>query len=155
MRIRKISQLAGFVGAVTDGYSTSNTDAYSCNYVNGLTTDVWENIDTTGWTKTPSTLAIGYAKYNKITKEVWITAYSSAGVNNTTTVISGIQTKYRPSSNIQQNANGLGCWVASPNTSSPFARIDATIKSTGDIQLYFPVGATMYQLGFQVRYIAV
>lgn len=151
MRIRKISQLAGFVGAVTGSYSVSDTDTYSCNYINNM----WENIDTSSWTKNPNTLSIGYAKYNKITKEVWITAYSSAGVNNTTTVISGIQTKYRPSSNIQQNANGLGCWVASPNTSSPFARIDATIKSTGDIQLYFPVGATMYQLGFQVRYIAV
>lgn len=35
MRIRKISQVSGFVGTISNSYSSSNVDTYSCSYVNG------------------------------------------------------------------------------------------------------------------------
>ena len=38
MRIKKVSQTVPTYGQIVDGYSTSTTDAYSCNYVNGLHT---------------------------------------------------------------------------------------------------------------------
>ena len=47
MRIRKISQVAGLVGAVTNSKSNSTTDAYSCNYINNLDVAIYDggNID--------------------------------------------------------------------------------------------------------------
>lgn len=38
MRIKKVSQTTSTQAQVVDGYSTSTTDSYSCNYVNGLNT---------------------------------------------------------------------------------------------------------------------
>lgn len=38
MRIKKVSQVAGLVGGVSNTYSESTTDAYSCDYVNDLNT---------------------------------------------------------------------------------------------------------------------
>lgn len=38
MRIKKVSQTTPVTAQVVDGYSTSTTDAYSANYVNGLNT---------------------------------------------------------------------------------------------------------------------
>lgn len=39
MRIKKVSQTTATGGLIVDGASTSNTDAYSCNHVNGLVDD--------------------------------------------------------------------------------------------------------------------
>ena len=36
MRIKKVSQTTSTQAQVVDGYSTSTTDSYSCNYVNSL-----------------------------------------------------------------------------------------------------------------------
>ena len=36
MRIRKVSQLAGFVGTVSNSHSDSNSDTYSCSYINSI-----------------------------------------------------------------------------------------------------------------------
>ena len=38
MRIKKVSQVAGLVGGVSNTYSESTNDAYSCDYVNDLNT---------------------------------------------------------------------------------------------------------------------
>ena len=38
MRIKKVSQTSGYVGTVSNSYSGSTTDTYSCDYVNGLNT---------------------------------------------------------------------------------------------------------------------
>lgn len=38
MRIRKVSQTTPTQAQIVDGYSTSTTDGYSANYVNGLNT---------------------------------------------------------------------------------------------------------------------
>lgn len=38
MRIKKVSQTTSTQAQVVDGYSTSTTDSYSCNYVNGTNT---------------------------------------------------------------------------------------------------------------------
>ena len=51
MRIRKISQTpipASSEAQVLDGYSTSVTDAYSCNYVNQQLQNVGEDIISVG-----------------------------------------------------------------------------------------------------------
>ena len=38
MRIKKVSQTTATQAQVVDGYSTSTTDSYSCNYVNSVNT---------------------------------------------------------------------------------------------------------------------
>lgn len=38
MRIKKVSQTSGYVGTVSNSYSGSTTDTYSCDYVNDLNT---------------------------------------------------------------------------------------------------------------------
>lgn len=38
MRIKKVSQTTSTQAQVVDGYSTSTTDSYSCNYVNNINT---------------------------------------------------------------------------------------------------------------------
>ena len=38
MRIKKVSQTTSTQAQVVDGYSTSTTDSYSCNYVNSMNT---------------------------------------------------------------------------------------------------------------------
>lgn len=41
MRIKKTSQTTSTQAQVVDGYSTSTTDSYSCNYVNNQVKDVY------------------------------------------------------------------------------------------------------------------
>ena len=41
MRIKKVSQTTSTQAQVVDGYSTSTTDSYSCNYVNNNIQDVY------------------------------------------------------------------------------------------------------------------
>lgn len=44
MRIKKVSQTTSTQAQVVDGYSTSVTDSYSCNYVNGMCGKIlWTN----------------------------------------------------------------------------------------------------------------
>ena len=44
MRIKKVSQTTATQAQVVDGYSTSTTDSYSCNYVNGSVGKIlWTN----------------------------------------------------------------------------------------------------------------
>ena len=44
MRIKKVSQTTSTQAQVIDGYSTSTTDSYSCNYVNGSVGKIlWTN----------------------------------------------------------------------------------------------------------------
>lgn len=46
MRIKKVSQTTSTQAQVVNGYSTSTTDSYSCNYVNGLAGKViYENLE--------------------------------------------------------------------------------------------------------------
>lgn len=46
MRIKKVSQTTSTQAQVVDGYSTSTSDSYSCNYVNGMNTYSTNEIDT-------------------------------------------------------------------------------------------------------------
>lgn len=41
MRIKKVSQTTSTQAQVVDGYSTSTTDSYSCNYVNNNSQDIY------------------------------------------------------------------------------------------------------------------
>jgi len=60
-KIKKVSQVAGLVGGVSNTYSESTNDAYSCDYVNG--TVLYDN--SAGGTF-PVTISDNYANYSKI-----------------------------------------------------------------------------------------
>lgn len=49
MRIKKVSQTTATQAQVVDGYSTSTTDCYSCNYVNGMNTYSTDEIRIGTW----------------------------------------------------------------------------------------------------------
>ena len=49
MRIKKVSQTTATQAQVVDGYSTSTTDSYSCNYVNGMNTYSTDEIRIGTW----------------------------------------------------------------------------------------------------------
>ena len=49
MRIKKVSQTTSTQAQVVDGYSTSTTDSYSCNYANKLTTYSTDEIRVGTW----------------------------------------------------------------------------------------------------------
>ena len=74
MRIKKVSQVAGLVGGVSNTYSESTNDAYSCDYVNETFggTVLYDN--STGGTF-PVTISDNYANYSKI--EVYFGYYEN------------------------------------------------------------------------------
>lgn len=74
MRIKKVSQVAGLVGGVSNEFSESTNDAYSCDYVNGTFggTVLYDN--STGGTF-PVTISDNYANYSKI--EVYLADYDT------------------------------------------------------------------------------
>ena len=49
MRIKKVSQTTSIQAQVVDGYSTSTTDSYSCNYVNAINTYSTDEIRIGTW----------------------------------------------------------------------------------------------------------
>ena len=49
MRIKKVSQTTSTQAQVVDGYSTSTTDSYSCNYVNSMNTYSTDEIRIGTW----------------------------------------------------------------------------------------------------------
>lgn len=49
MRIKKVSQTTSTQAQVVDGYSTSTTDSYSCNYVNSINTYSTDEIRIGTW----------------------------------------------------------------------------------------------------------
>jgi hypothetical protein len=53
MRIKKVSQTTATQTQVVDGYSTSATDSYSCNYVNGVNTYSTNEIRVGTWMNKP------------------------------------------------------------------------------------------------------
>jgi hypothetical protein len=53
MRIKKTSQTTSTQAQVVDGYSTSTTDSYSCNYVNKLNTYSTDEIRVGTWMGKP------------------------------------------------------------------------------------------------------
>lgn len=53
MRIKKVSQTTATQAQVVDGYSTSTTDSYSCNYVNALNTYSTNEIRVGTWMNKP------------------------------------------------------------------------------------------------------
>ena len=53
MRIKKVSQTTSTQAQVVDGYSTSTTDSYSCNYANKLTTYSTDEIRVGTWMNKP------------------------------------------------------------------------------------------------------
>lgn len=53
MRIKKVSQTTSTQAQVVDGYSTSATDSYSCNYVNGMNTYSTNEIRVGTWMNKP------------------------------------------------------------------------------------------------------
>lgn len=74
MRIKKVSQTTSTQAQVVDGYSTSTTDSYSCNYVNGITGKIlWANSnpddDFVAQTVTLSESLSNYDKYEIIFKQ--------------------------------------------------------------------------------------
>lgn len=46
MRIKKVSQVAGLVGGVSNTYNESTNDAYSCDYINDLNTYSTSEVNT-------------------------------------------------------------------------------------------------------------
>jgi len=53
MRIKKVSQTTATQAQVVDGYSTSTTDSYSCNYVNSINTYSTDEIRVGTWMNKP------------------------------------------------------------------------------------------------------
>ena len=53
MRIKKVSQTTSTQAQVVDGYSTSATDSYSCNYANKLSTYSTDEIRIGTWMNKP------------------------------------------------------------------------------------------------------
>ena len=53
MRIKKVSQTTSTQAQVVDGYSTSTTDSYSCNYVNSINTYSTDEIRVGTWMNKP------------------------------------------------------------------------------------------------------
>lgn len=49
MRIKKVSETTSTQAQVVDGYSTSTTDSYSCNYVNNINTYSTDEIRIGTW----------------------------------------------------------------------------------------------------------
>lgn len=75
MRIRKISQLAGYVGAVTSTYSESENDTYSCNYINNMIQP--GSIEDAGnnWKK----VDMGFATFYFLSGDYGTTTYAGSG----------------------------------------------------------------------------
>lgn len=79
MRIKKVSQTTSTQAQVVDGYSTSTTDSYSCNYINRKTLKkLWENTNTTT-SFSPQTITLSSEDYDYL---VWIYRFHTASNNN-------------------------------------------------------------------------
>lgn len=66
MRIKKVSQVAGLVGGVTNEYSESTTDAYACDYVNNEIDEIYEKSDYSISEQVIGTWTDGKPLYRKI-----------------------------------------------------------------------------------------
>lgn len=133
--------------------SNATDETYSCDYINKVA--IWEDINTSSWSK-GSGFSIIVAKYNKLTHEVWIEAEncSSSGAMNGVVMISGIPNTYRPSSTISIKNAGTIWWGTTVGTSTPMAKTDATIDTSGSITLFYPIHTTAYNHAMNIRYIA-
>lgn len=66
MRIKKVSQTAGLVGSVVNSQSESNSDTYSCNYINSIVNGdvLWENGNlANGWDEYPVPVDLSNYQY--------------------------------------------------------------------------------------------
>lgn len=71
MKIKKIANSVGLVGNVTNEYSESKQDSYSCDFVNGFHGEVlWTNSDPTSGISSGTTISLSSADYD-ILKVVW------------------------------------------------------------------------------------
>ena len=95
MRIRKIIQLSGFVCTISNSYSTSNTDTYSCEYINGKTVSTgWTDISATGYT----------TEYTKVGNVVCIRCFNQENVTVSgwgQTKVGEIPASIRPTKNVR------------------------------------------------------
>ena len=68
MRIKKVSQTTSTQAQIVDGYSTSTTDSYSCNYVNNAIGKlVWKNMaPNTGFEGQTITLSADSTEYDLV-----------------------------------------------------------------------------------------
>ena len=83
--------------------TTSNTDTYSCNYINGLTTTITEG------TGTPNSTYVGAVENNKWTRVGQIVCFSFTLTTNntldyTTTIFSGLP-------RAKNNTRFIGLWT--------------------------------------------
>lgn len=150
--IIKAKQSAGLIANVSGTYSESETDVYSCDYVNDLANEnKWVGIDTSSWTKS---ITIRYAIYNPATKEVWINGYSDNAIGNTAYIIQNMPSQYRPNFTITPVFTGMARFSSSADTSTPWFAVDTEISSSGNIRVFYPVSTNAYGLKVNIRYIA-
>lgn len=70
MRIKKVSQTTPTQAQVVDGYSTSTTDPYSANYVNGIGGNVlWTNPNPSTAISTDTSITLSSSDYDLI---LWV-----------------------------------------------------------------------------------
>ena len=95
MRIKKVSQTTPVQAQIVDGYSTSTTDGYSANYVNGLV-EVEEFTSQVTFNETVA----GNTHFYKYGKLVVVMFQGENKTHNANDVLATIPEGYRPPSNI-------------------------------------------------------
>lgn len=99
--IIKAKQVAGLVGAVTDSFSNSTTDTYSCNYINDklLYDSGWKNASLeNNWTS----ISGRTMKYRKIGNVVYVQGTITGGTYSAGTRLFSLPEGYRNTMNYQK-----------------------------------------------------
>ena len=103
MRIKKVSQTTSTQAQVVNGYSTSTTDSYSCNYVNNLTGKIlWANPDPTQAISQATNISLSSNDYD-ILEVIYIQSTSNTVLMYSTKFLKGGSTRMRISSTDSSN----------------------------------------------------
>lgn len=81
MRIKKVSQPTPIIpntAQITDTYSTSTTDGYSCNYINNRMKLLWTNPSPTSAMTVDSKINLSSDDYDLL---VWVYGYNTSNTN--------------------------------------------------------------------------
>lgn len=98
MIIQKTSQTTTTQAQVVDGYSTSVSDSYSCNYVNNLTGKIlWTNPDPTQAISQETNISLSSNDYD-ILEVIYIQSTSNTDLMYSTKFLKGGSTRMRISS---------------------------------------------------------
>lgn len=113
----------------------------------------WEDIPGSAFSY-HANLSLKSAKYNPLTKEVWLRLYgNNNGIMNGATIVTFSDIKYIPKNVLDVTNCGGGLWSAVQNTSSVPALIAfATIGTDGTVKVFYQANASIYFSGIEIRY---